>query len=77
MIVSPGHYMVSGIADRARSDRDVDNRALDDRDTARQDQRFQPRARQVRTPRRQHPVEPDRAFVAGDGDFQPPGAIAR
>jgi len=36
-----------------------------------EDQRFQPRARQLAEARREHAVEPGRSFVAFDDDFQP------
>jgi hypothetical protein len=42
-----------------------------------QDQRLQPRARQLRNAHREHAVEPDRALVAGDDDLQPLTAIRR
>ena len=42
-----------------------------------QDQRLQPRARQLRPADREHAVEPDRALVAGDDDLKPLSAIRR
>ena len=59
--------MISGVADRSGSNRDG----------TRQDQPFQPRARQARLSRRQHAIEPDGAFVADDRDLKPPGVILR
>ena len=55
-----GGDMISGVADGGASDGDL----------ACEDQRFQPRTRQLRTAYREHAVEPARALVAGDGDVQ-------
>ena len=57
--------MISGVADGGVFDRDL----------AGEDQRFQPRARQLRKAHRQHAVEPGRALVAGDGDLLPLTAV--
>ncbi len=53
--------MISGVADGGASGGDGTG----------EDQRFQPRARQLRKAHREHAVEPDRSLVAGDGDFKP------
>ena len=52
--------MISGVA----------NGGAFDADGTGQDQRFQPRARQVGKAHRQHAVEPGRSLVARDGDLQ-------
>ena len=59
--------MISGVADGSALDADL----------AGEDQRLQPRARQLAKVLRQHAVEPGRALVAGDGDLQPLTAIRR
>ena len=52
--------MISGVADGGAFDADL----------ACQDQRFQPRARQLGQARRQHAVEPAHTLVAADGDLE-------
>ncbi len=60
-----GGDMISGVADGG---------AFDGDGTC-EDQRFQPRARQLRNAHREHAVEPDRSLVAGDDDLEPLTAI--
>jgi hypothetical protein len=59
--------MISGVADRGAAEADGTG----------QDQRLQPRARQLRLAHRQHAVEPGRSLVARDGDEVLLTAIAR
>jgi len=46
-----------------------------DADGTGEDQRFQPRARQLPKARREHAIEPGRSLVAADRDFKPLTAI--
>ena len=62
-----GGDMISGVADGGASEADGTS----------QDQRLQPRARQLRAAHRQHAVEPGRSLVACDGDDKLLTAIRR
>ncbi len=62
-----GIDMISGVADGG---------AFDGDGTC-ENQRFQPRARQLRKAHREHAIEPDRALVAGDDDLKLLTAVRR